>query len=85
MTTACKCGSWKRDRSGYERRCRIGRQTILASLSVWGGDVTVSLIDSAASETPTQRFPHTGPVCRIDEAKAYADEWLKLHCAGGRR
>ncbi len=83
MTTACKCGSWKRDRSGYERRCRVGRQTILASLSVWGGDVTVFLIDG--SGTSSQKFPHTGPVCRLDEAKAYADEWLKLRCVGGRR
>ena len=40
---ACKCGTWKMDRFGYERTCRAGKRSFMASLFVWGGDVSVSL------------------------------------------
>lgn len=77
----CKCNPWKRGRGAeYERRCRIGKRSFLASTVTWAGDVTVILTDSAG-ESATQEFPHVGPRCRIDEAKVYADAWLKMKCA----
>ena len=75
----CKCRPWKTDRYGYERTCRAGRRSFLASLHVWGGDVSVSLL--GPSGQAEAKFPHVGPTCRIVEAKAYADRWLAARCA----
>lgn len=74
----CKCKPWKRDRTGYERTCRAGKRSFLASLYVWGGDISVSLLGDA--EQAEAKFPHVGPVCRVVEAKAYADRWLAQQC-----
>jgi len=78
-TVGCKCTAWRRDRTGYERSCRSGKRKYAASLFVWGGDVSVSLFSDAGLTAAD--FPHTGPVCRLDEAKAYADSWLRARCA----
>ncbi len=75
----CRCRPWKMDRYGYERTCRAGKRSFVASLHVWGGDVSVFLL--GPSGQTEAKFPHVGPTCRIDEAKAYADRWLAVRCA----
>ncbi len=84
----CLCRPWKRDRfGGYERTClvrkagRVVRR--LASLVVWGGNVSVHLIEThphRADEHSETRFPHLGPAVRLDEAKAYANSELAPWC-----